>query len=97
MPNTIAKNRVFYCPTHVKWNKILSVYTKLFVNKEGILGNVTVGSVRAGDCRPEEWQPFASVVSHCKTRGSDVRKEHIFCKKIYLSIQNTYWQFLTLA
>ncbi len=74
MPNTIAKNRVFYCPTYVKWNKVLSVCTELFVNEEGVLCNITIRSVCAGDCRPEEWQSFASVVAHFKTHGSDVRK-----------------------
>lgn len=68
MPNTIAKNRVFYCPTHVNWNKILSVYTKLFVNEEGVLGNITVRSVRARNCRPKERETLASEVAHCEVQ-----------------------------
>lgn len=75
MPNTIPKNRVFNCPTHMNRNQILAVCAKLFVDEEGILGNVTVGGLRPRDGRPKERQPFPSVVAHCKTQGSNVRKE----------------------
>jgi len=88
MPNTIPKDRVLHCATHVNWNKILSVCAKCFVNRETVLCNRSVRGSRSGDCCPEEWQPFPSVVAHCKKQGS-MLEECISCV-CRINISNEY-------